>query len=80
MFKLLDIARLEKEIKTWNHTTSSWQRIAVIQTLKNKFDWFTINYFKQKSMNYNNNRLHDRVINCLCSSKSYKEKNHSLHT
>ena len=80
VFKLSDIARLKEKIETWNHITSSWQRIAVIQTLKNKSDWFTINYFKQKLINYNSNRLCDRVINHSYNSESYREENHSLHT
>ena len=80
VFKLSDIARLEKEIEMWDHTTSSQQRIAVIQMLRNRSDWFTINHFKQKLMNHNNNRLCDRMIDHSHSNKSYKEENCSLHT
>ena len=80
VFKLSDITRLEEKIEIWDCTTSSQWRIAVIQTLRDKSDQFTINHSEQKLMNHNSNRLCDRVINCSCSSKSYEKKNHSLHT
>ena len=48
--------------------------------LRDKSDWFTINHFKQKLMNYNDNRLCDRIINHLHNNESYEEKNCLLHT
>ena len=80
VFKLSDIARLEEEIETWDCTTSSQQKIAVIWMLRDRSDWFTINHFKQKLMNHNSNRLCDRVIDHLHSSESYREENCPLHT
>ena len=46
VFKLSNIAKFKEEIETWDYTTSSWQRITIIQMLRDKSDWFTINHFK----------------------------------
>ena len=38
VFKLSDIVKLKEEIEIWDYTISSWQRIAIIQMLRNKSD------------------------------------------